>query len=166
MDTTGSDNSLRSPDERSSRLAQGLGLLADMGRDFADSRDIDGTLSRALVHISEYLDAEGGALFLLEDDGRILRCTASVGVIQIVGLTLPSDHGVVGSVVQSNAGRIVRDAADDPDFDKSVDERTGFTTRSILCAPMSVADAYRGHCPAKIEGISMPSAATTEPPSG
>jgi sigma-B regulation protein RsbU (phosphoserine phosphatase) len=144
MDTTGSDNSPSRANERSSRLAQGLGLLADMSRDFADTRDIDGTLSRALVHISEYLDAEGGALFLLEDDGRILRCTASVGVIQIVGLTLPSDHGVVGSVVQSNSGRIVRDAADDPDFDKSVDERTGFHTRSILCAPMSVADQCIG----------------------
>jgi len=139
MDTTGTDNG----QERSSRLARGLGLLADMGRDFADTRDIQGTLARALVHITEYLNAEGGALFLLEDD-RILRCETSVGVIQIDGLTLPSDHGVVGSVVQTNTGRIVRDAAADPDFDKSVDERTGFTTRSILCAPMSVADQCIG----------------------
>jgi len=144
MDINGTDNG----NERSSRLTQGLGLLADMGRDFADTRDIEGTLARALVHITEYLDAEGGALFLLEDD-RILRCQSSVGVIQIDGLTLPANHGVVGSVVQGNAGRIVRDAADDPDFDKSVDNRTGFTTRSILCAPMSIAD----HCVGAIELI-------------
>jgi len=137
---TGTDNA----PERSSRLAQGLGLLADMGRDFADTRDIEGTLARALVHITEYVDAEGGALFLLEDEGRLLRCETSVGVIQIGGLTLPSDHGVVGSVVQTNTGRIVRDAADDPDFDNSIDQRSGFTTRSILCAPMSVADQCIG----------------------
>ena len=139
MDTNGTDNG----HERSSRLTQGLGLLADMSRDFADTRDIEGTLARALIHITEYLDAEGGALFLLEDD-RILRCQSSVGVIQINGLTLPADHGVIGSVVQSNTGRIVRDAQDEPDFDKSVDERTGFTTRSILCAPMSIADQCIG----------------------
>ena len=139
MDITGTDNG----QERSSRLAQGLGLLADMSRDFADTRDIEGTLARALIRITEYLDAEGGALFLLEDD-RILRCQSSVGVVQIDGLTLPSDHGVVGSVVQSNTGRIVRDAHDDPDFDKSVDDRTGFTTRSILCAPLSVTDQCIG----------------------
>ncbi|MCD6074329.1 MAG: hypothetical protein K0Q70_1212, partial [Rhodospirillales bacterium] len=42
MDTSGTDNG----HERSSRLAQGLGLLADMGRDFADTRDIQGTLAR------------------------------------------------------------------------------------------------------------------------
>ena len=139
MNNNGTDVAI----DRGSRLAQGLGLLADMGRDFADTRDIEGTLARALVRISEYLDAEGGALFLLED-GRILRCQSSVGVIKIDGLTLPSDHGVVGSVVQSNAGRIVRDAASDPDFDSSVDDRTGFHTRSILCAPMSVTDQCIG----------------------
>lgn len=131
-------------EERGSRLAQGLGLLADMSRDFADTQDIKGTLARALVHITEYLDAEGGALFLLEDEARILRCEASVGVIQIVGLTLASDHGVVGNVVQTNTGRIVRDVAADANFDKSVDERTGFNTRSILCAPMSVKDECVG----------------------
>ena len=90
------------PEERSARLAQGLGLLADMGRDFADSRDIEGTLARALTRITEYLDAEGGALFLLQDEDRILRCEASVGMIQIDGLTLPSNHGVVGNVVQTD----------------------------------------------------------------
>ena len=131
-------------DERGTRLVQGLGLLADMGRDFADTRDIKGTLTRALERITEYLEAEGGALFLLEDEGRILRCEASVGVIQIVGLTLPSDHGVVGHVVQTDQSRIVRDVEKDPNFDASVDERTGFVTRSILCAPLSVRDECIG----------------------
>lgn len=131
-------------EELGARLTQGLGLLVDMGRDFADTRDIEGTLARALTRIAEYLDAEGGALFLLEDEGRILRCQASVGVIQIDGLTLPSDHGVVGNVVQTSHARIVRDVASDPNFDDSVDARTGFSTRSILCAPMSVKDQCLG----------------------
>lgn len=131
-------------EELGARLTQGLGLLVDMGRDFADTRDIEGTLARALTRIAEYLDAEGGALFLLEDEGRILRCQASVGVIQIDGLTLPSDHGVVGNVVQTSHARIVRDVAADPNFDDSVDARTGFSTRSILCAPMSVKDQCLG----------------------
>ena len=131
-------------EELGARLTQGLGLLVDMGRDFADTRDIEGTLARALTRIAEYLDAEGGALFLLEDEGRILRCQASVGVIQIDGLTLPSDHGVVGNVVQTSHARIVRDVSSDPNFDDSVDARTGFSTRSILCAPMNVKDQCLG----------------------
>ncbi len=131
-------------EERGTRLTQGLGLLADMGRDFADTRDIEGTLTRALTRITEYLDSEGGALFLLEDEGRILRCHASVGVIRIDGLTLPFDHGVVGNVVLTSQARIVRDVTSDPNFDNTVDNRTGFSTRSILCAPMSIKDECIG----------------------
>ena len=120
------------------RLAESLELLADMGRDFARSLDIEVTLQSALTRITEYLGAEGGALFLLEDDETTLNCQCCVGAANITGLTLRSDHGIIGRCVQNNAGDIVRDVASDPSFDGSVDTKTGFTTRSILCAPLSV----------------------------
>ena len=124
-----------------------LELLAAMGRDFADTRDIDGTLARGLARITQYLNAAGGALFMLEDEGATLRCTACVGATEIEGFTLSSDQGIVGRSVRENRGEIIRDAANDPNFFSSVDEKTGFTTRSILCAPLSVKD----HCIGAIE---------------
>ena len=115
-----------------------LELLAEMGQEFASSLDIQASLTRAIEHITEYVDAEGGALFLLEDDGKLLRCHACVGPTEITGLTLKSDRGIVGRCVKNNRGEIVRDVAKDPGFHSQVDATTGFTTRSILCAPMSV----------------------------
>lgn len=135
---------LSSDDAAVSRIGSSLELLADMGRDFAGSGDIDGTLGRALQRITDYLDAEGGALFLLEDEGRILTCHSCVGQTEITGITLKSDHGIVGRCVQTNTGEIVRDVALDPSFDSSVDEQTGFTTKSILCAPLSIKDEVIG----------------------
>ena len=44
---------------------------------------------------------------------------------------------------------MVRDVSTDPDFAQSVDEATGFHTRSILCTPMSV----QGVCIGAIELI-------------
>ena len=88
-------------------------LLADMGRDFARSLDIEVTLQSALKRITEYLGAEGGALFLLEEDETILHCQCCVGATNITGLTLRADHGIVGRCVQNNAGEIVRDVAAD-----------------------------------------------------
>jgi sigma-B regulation protein RsbU (phosphoserine phosphatase) len=38
----------------------------------------------------------------------------------------------------------VRDVSTDPDFTAQVDEQTGFTTRSILCAPLTVKDKKLG----------------------
>ena len=121
-----------------------LGLLAEMGREFVASLDIDKTLGHALTRITEHLDAEGGALFLLEDEGAILRCACCIGATEITGIRLPSDKGIVGRSVQTDSGTIVRDVAEDPDFNTDVDKQTGFTTRSILCAPLSVQDEKIG----------------------
>lgn len=121
-----------------------LELLLEMGQDFVSNQDLKASLSRAMQHIADYIGTEGGSLFMLEDGGRILKCHASVGSIEITGLTFPSDQGIVGRAVQDNAPEIIRDAQNDPRFYKGVDEQTGFTTRSILCAPMSVKDERIG----------------------
>lgn len=109
-----------------------------MGQDFAASRDIEETLKRALVRITKYLNAESGALFLLDEKKGILTCTSCFGVTEITGLRLPSDRGIVGRAVQNNAGEIVRNAASDPDWYDGIDQKTGTTTQSILCAPISI----------------------------
>ncbi len=125
-------------------ISDHLELLAAMGQDFATSRDIEETLKRALVRITLYLDAESGALFLLDENKETLTCTSCFGVTEITGLRLASDQGVVGRAVQNNAGEIVRNAASDPDFYDGIDQRTGTTTQSILCAPISIRDQRVG----------------------
>lgn len=127
----------RPPSESS---ADPLELLAAMSRDFAVTMDIEATLKPALRRIAEHLNAEGGALFLLDDSGARLTCRACFGPVDITGLTLTAGQGIVGRVVSSNQGEIVRDVSTDPNFQGTVDEKTGFRTRSILCAPMSVKD--------------------------
>ena len=115
-----------------------LELLADMGRDFASNQELEVTLKRAVERITDYVDAEAGALFMLSPCGQELECDACIGPVEITGLKLAADQGIVGFCVQRDAGRIVRDVSKDPDFDASVDSETGFKTKSILCAPMSV----------------------------
>lgn len=127
----------RAPDSVDT-LSDSLELLADMGRDFVASLDLDQTLHNALKRITTHMHAAGGALFLLEEDGSILRCACCVGATEITGLRIPSDRGIVGRSVQNNAGEIVRDVSADPDFNSAVDEETGFKTLSIVCAPLSV----------------------------
>ena len=126
------------------QLGDHLELLANIGQDFAASLDIDETLNRALARIAEYLGAEAASLFLLDDREQALACRACFGPADIVGLRLRPDEGIVGRSVQENVCQMVRDVRLDPDFAKSVDAHTGFTTRSVLCAPMSVKDRRVG----------------------
>lgn len=115
-----------------------LELLAEMGQSFASNGDLNDALYKAVDKITESVEAEGGALFLIDDSGAYLDCLACVGPTEITGLRLGRDQGIVGNSVENNEGRIVRDVSQDPNFHQGVDEQTGHTTKSILCAPMSV----------------------------
>jgi phosphoserine phosphatase RsbU/P len=121
-----------------------LELLASMGADFASTRDLESTLQLAVERITRYLDAAGGALFLVDESGSKLRCHACWGATEITGMVLDADQGIVGRCVQDNKAEIVRDVSKDASFNSGVDAQTGFKTLSILCAPMSVSDQRIG----------------------
>ena len=127
-------------------LNEQLELLIEMGRHYAETQDIEVTMSRALERITELMGVEGGALFVLEGDQDTgnLVCHASHGPIDIRGLTIPAGKGIVGRSVASNTSEVVWDAQNDPSFNKDLDKEHNFITRSILCAPMSVKDERLG----------------------
>ncbi len=124
-------------------------LLADVTHEFASSLHIDETLRNAIDRFITYLDAEAGSIFLLEEDQSALICRECAGPVNVVGIRLQPDQGIVGKTVQENAPQMVRDVSKDPDFSASVDADTGFITRSILCAPLTV----RGTCIGALELI-------------
>jgi len=115
-----------------------LAFIAEASRSFASSLNIGETLHNAIDRFMKYLDAEAASIFLLENDDAELVCRACAGPIDINGLRLDADHGIVGKTVRLSDSQIVRDVSKDPDFSQMVDSDTGFITRSILCAPLTV----------------------------
>ncbi len=131
-------------------LEDQLALLADITQCFSSSSlDVSDTLKNAIEQFMEYLNAEAASIFLLENDGRELVCKECAGPVDIRGLRLQASQGIVGKSVTSMRVRMVRDVSKDPDFANSVDEGTGFITRSILCAPLIV----QGECLGALELI-------------
>jgi len=125
-------------------LDQHLALLARMTQSFATSLDIEETLNNAIKQMMDTMHAEAASIFLLENDDTELVCRTCAGPIQLTGLRLPADHGIIGNTVKQNSVQMVLDVSTDPDFTAQVDKQTGFTTHSILCAPLSVANKKLG----------------------
>ncbi|HTH18197.1 MAG TPA: SpoIIE family protein phosphatase [Magnetospirillum sp.] len=123
-------------------VADDLELIAEMTADFARSRDIEESLRVGLQHIASRMEADAASLFLM-DEGELV-CRACFGPADVTGLRLPHGQGIVWRAVMRNRPQLVRDVATDPDFAHMVDQVTGFSTRSILCAPMSVRDECVG----------------------
>ncbi len=126
------------PRRRSDSYHRQLDLIAEMSHEFATSRDLRGTFQRGLKRVADFIEAEAASLFLVDEATGELVCEACVGPVDIIGLRLLPGQGVVGRVVEQNVATIVKDARTDPHFGALIDAKTGFVTRSILCAPLSV----------------------------
>lgn len=125
-------------DKKERSLEEQLALLADITQSFTFSLDINETLQNALERFMEYLNAEADSIFLLEENDTVLVCRGCAGPVDITGLRLPSDKGIVGKTVTDMSCQIVKDVSKDKNFAQNVDKDTGFVTRSILCAPLMV----------------------------
>jgi len=115
-----------------------LDLLAGINNFFARSLNFEETLKTGVDHIKTYLAAEAASLFLLENDGQDIVCRASAGPVDIMGMRLAPGEGIVGRAIQDGQTLIVHDVRDDSRFAARVDKTTGFTTESILCAPLII----------------------------
>jgi sigma-B regulation protein RsbU (phosphoserine phosphatase) len=121
-----------------------LTALADLSQALALSLDIDATLEQAVNRIADCMSAEAASVFLLDESAQYLVCRACAGPVDVRGLKLPVARGVVGRTFTSNSCQLVRDAQADPDFAGKVDKKTGFSTQSLLCAPLASAEGPIG----------------------
>ena len=98
--------------------------------------ELDQALSASLEIIIQTLDSEAGTIWLLDSDSNRLFPLFNHGPVDISGITIENGQGIAGSVVQSGESVIVADTSEDPHFSRSVDEESGFVTRSIICVPL------------------------------
>ncbi len=115
-----------------------LRLIAEMTREFTASHDYKTIVHSCLERITKYVGAEAASLFLLADNSETLACSACYGPVDITGLRISAKAGVVGRAVQTREGAMVRDVSEDIDFGAAVDAKTGFKTRSLLVAPLTI----------------------------
>src|SRR5262249_53744174 len=119
-------------------------LIARLIHEFVATMDLDATLRRAVALVMDHVGAEAGSLFLLDENGREIRCHACCGPSDITGTKLSIDEGIIGRAIRTGSIQLVRDVGADPSFSDVVDTQTGFRTRSIMCAPLRVHDQVLG----------------------
>jgi len=81
--------------------------------------------------------AEGCSIALIDELRGELLFTSAVGESEVNQTRIGLHQGIVGWVARHGEGVVTNDAAEDDHFFPGVDAKTGFTTRSILCAPLS-----------------------------
>lgn len=115
-----------------------LSLLGKINNAFAQSLDLRTTIETGVSEIKAHLQAEASSLFLVGKDGSTVICSACAGPVNITGLEISVNEGIVGRTIREKSPQTVHNVSDDPFFTHAIDQKTGFKTVSLLCAPMVI----------------------------
>jgi sigma-B regulation protein RsbU (phosphoserine phosphatase) len=134
------------------KFNQDLEIISQMNQEFALSLDLNETLQTALKVIIQRINAKAANVFLIDDKKKLFECIASVGQNYLEEYSIPITDGVMGkSVAQKKCirvGDVRKDVREIAEFYFDLDNKTNFTTYSVLCAPLIAANECIGviHC--------------------
>jgi GAF domain-containing protein len=152
------------PEENVKFLREEVRRLADENRDLRESlRSLNGSVHAIalLYHESQKINADTDILQLLghildvslavlkASDGSLLLQDEDTGELvfavvrgkttdRLTGYRLPKGAGIAGWVVEHCEPQVILDVRHDNRFYPQVDEASGLTTRSMVCAPVSL----------------------------
>ena len=113
-------------------------LLLKLSQRVASIDNLDELLATLVEIVAAETDAERGSLFLNDPATNELYSRVAQGTFNRE-IRLLNNSGIAGTVFQTGVGEIVADAYADERFNRDIDQKTNFTTKSILCAPIKTA---------------------------
>lgn len=110
-------------------------MLLSVSRTIAAIDTLDEMLTTLVEIATREVNAERGTIFLYDSGSDELYSRVAQGDFQRE-IRILSNSGVAGHVYTIGEGAIVHAAYEDERFNPSVDEMTGYITKSILCSPI------------------------------
>jgi Nif-specific regulatory protein len=123
------------PSDRLHEREHKLSLLLELGALLAREVELDALLGALGTRIAKAMRAERATVYLVDAASGDLRSRVA-DLPEIREIRLPPGQGVAGHVAETGEIVNVRDATREPRFFKGVDKATGYTTRTMLTAPI------------------------------
>ena len=129
-----------------------LELVTKMSQEFAKTLDLNETLQTSLEVIIKRINAQAANIFLIDDDKQNFQCIASKHQAYLEDFEIPITQGVMGKAALMKecirVGDVRKDVREIAEFYFDLDNKTNFTTYSVLCSPLIVSDECIGviHC--------------------
>jgi len=107
--------------------------LLELGKQLAHIEDIILLLKVIANRTSEIMGAERSSVFLYDESKDELWSIVAEGESQI---RFPANSGIGGYVFRTGEIVIEDDVYNNPLFNKEIDKKTGYRTKSMLCVPL------------------------------
>jgi signal transduction histidine kinase len=124
-------------------------LLFNAARALASTRELDQLLSVIVSEVQQVLQCEGSGVLLYDpakDDFYWRSVTDKESFLASAReeIRIPKDRGVCGWVFSRGEPALIHDAANDPRIYRGVEEKSGFTTRNMVCVPLQAREKPLG----------------------
>lgn len=126
-----------------------LQLLYTASKALASTTDLDKLLNIIVREVRRVLSCEGTAVVLYDEEEdefywRSVQDTRSLLAAAKENIRIPKDRGVAGWVFTTGRPALIHDAANDPRIYRAVEDKSGFTTRNMICVPLNGRDKRLG----------------------
>lgn len=121
--------------ETAKRAREDISTLLEVSSAISSELELDNLIQLIMNKASEITQADRSSLFILDQDKNELWTKYAKGLEDAV-IRVPISKGIVGMVAESKEPYIVNNAYENPFFDASSDEKTGYKTQSILSVPV------------------------------
>ncbi|NLI78495.1 MAG: GAF domain-containing protein [Candidatus Riflebacteria bacterium] len=116
-------------------ILEKVAAILDVSTRMVDTSSLNNLLALMIQITSETVHAERGTLFMYDSENDELFSRVTQGA-EITEIRFPARQGIAGSVFQTGTAVIIDDAYADARFNREIDQKTGFRTRTIVCAPI------------------------------
>ncbi len=119
------------------RNQRGVAALLRATTTLGQSLDLETTLRSVMDQARDLMQADRSTLFLLNrETNELWTKVAKADGKTMVDLRIAANKGIAGYVASTGQPLNITDAYDDPRFDPSTDQQTGYRTRTVLCMPV------------------------------
>ena len=127
------------------RLVELAGMI-DVAKSVISELDLNALLTGIMELSKKVVNAEASSLLVADPDTKLLRFVVATGRAgrAISGATVEPGRGIAGYVGQTGESLLIQNAYEDPRFNPSYDQQTGFRTRSIITVPLKTVEGIVG----------------------
>jgi len=116
-----------------------MDTLLDLTKNFRESFYVDVLLDSITNSARQILNAEASSILLYDTAGNLcFEHTTGARAAELKGMVVSPGEGITGWAALEGKAVLVNDVSKDPRFTDRFDKEVGYSTRSVVCAPLVI----------------------------
>ena len=116
----------------------------EMMEQILDTNSVQEALSNGLSVVQKYLKCESGVILINNNDNQTLVPIFSIGQADMEGISIGNATGLEGKVLNTKKTICINNVSEEDNYDGTIFDTQGLTTKNVLCAPIKVANKIYG----------------------